>query len=803
MLTTLTTGEGGAQNKTAPQAKQNKKGGASPLLKKAFGGHSIKRPALCAFLLAAFCAALFVLPFVLRRGGSFYVSNDQITQQMPLYRRLAELVHSGQWKYDFNLDLGTGVIEGYAWYNLGSVFMWLQLLFPPAATSYLLGPMIIIKFAAAACFACIYLRRFTKTDIAAVLGGLLYAFCGTAVSNMVFPFEDMYALFPLLPLGMEKAMEGGAGGRSAFARYGFFAVAVALNTLVNPTFFFGAAVFMVLYFVVRTAYGAWRLSIKSFLNLAVQAVLGVGLSGALLFPFVASLLANPRLGVALPFGAQWLLHPLKIYFEILRGLILPPEVLHLNSMMELWDMNSPEFYLPLFGTVPVFAFMLGKKKHWVKGMLLTSLVFLLVPVLNSVFNGFNAVFYTRWNNMPMLFCALATVLCLEDESIPLWRGFALWGGLALAFGGCMALWCTVLGHGGFITYVPLFAVNLAICAAGLLCTALSRKIWAGAPCLFLPAVMVFAVACGGFNLLFNQQDAAVENGSLADVPQKHWGIAQDANLPEGVYRVAAPVSNMYLGHGSPFSFNSTVSPGVFDIQAAFGRNRTSLSKIEYDEPGLWALFGVEYIVTRNSVDEILLPNAQLIGEAGPFYNLFYNPDALPMVLGFTNSFTEESMEILDNTQKSTALLHGLVLGQDNAEKLPYLEKADAAAFSGDESYAEGVAARKQAAAHSVSLGNAELAASITMPQNGALLITLPYDKGWRCTINGQKAQLVKADWGICAVSCPAGEITLKMQYTPPGQTAGVVVTIISFAGILANVFLHKRVKRKRRAATPK
>lgn len=749
------------------------------------------RPKTTAFLCSLATAVAFILPFILLGGGVFYVSNDQITQQLPFTQQIVRNLHSGNFVYDYTLDLGSGLIEGYTWYNLGSVFSLIQYLFPARFTPYLLGPMLILKFAVAGLLSFIWLRRYTRWDVSALIASLCYSFCGMAITNMVFPFQDVYSLFPLLPLAMDLHFE---------QKYtGFFALAVALNILVNPPLFFGTAVFMGLYFACKALHRQYDLTLCNFFALAAQALIGVALSGFILFPFVASLAANPRVGGILPFGKEWFVYVAYRYFEICRSMVLPPEVMHKNSMFLLFDAVSPEGYLPLFGLIPVFAYVVHKRKDWLSRLLLTSFVFLLVPVLNSSFNAFNATYYTRWFYMPMLFAALAVGLFLEDGSISHKPGLWVWGGFAALLVASIVLWRTLFRYDSFITYFPAFWGNLILAAASLAAVLFCRRLWAKSPRALAALTMVFALLTGAFNLTLNQIEAREAFGPLPQLADKTFRAGETTPLPEGVYRTNSPVANQYFGHSSPFSFNSTVSGGIFALQEAFGRQRTSTSIITYEEVGLWALLGVQYILVDPAQPEVPLPNTVFYRE-GPVYSLVENLDALPYVLGFDQIIHQPDVQDLGPAQKSIALLHGLVLSPELFDQWKQdLQPIPAEELGGLE-YAQGVAQRKAMAASQVTLDKNRITATLTMPTAGAVLLTVPQDGGWQCTINGEKAELVTANWGLMAAQCPAGELDIVFTYRPVGSTAGLWATAAGLLALGLTVWWGQSNKKRRLSA---
>lgn len=81
-------------------------------------------------------------PFIYRGGGAFTVVDDFDSQVLPFAAAVWNTIHSddiGQWVW--NLDLGSSLITGFSFYNLGSPFYWISLLFPRGSYPYLAGPL--------------------------------------------------------------------------------------------------------------------------------------------------------------------------------------------------------------------------------------------------------------------------------------------------------------------------------------------------------------------------------------------------------------------------------------------------------------------------------------------------------------------------------------------------------------------------------------------------------------------------------------------------------------------------------------
>ena len=163
-----------------------------------------KGKGLSTFLLALLTAAAFFVPFIIKDSGYFLFYGDFNVQQIPFYKHCHEMLRSGNIGWDFGTDLGVNFIGSYSFYTIGSPFFWLTLPFPTDFVPYLIGPLLILKFACSALTGYLFINRFTRTPEAARIGGLLYAFSGFAVYNIFFNhFHEAIVFFPLLLLSVE------------------------------------------------------------------------------------------------------------------------------------------------------------------------------------------------------------------------------------------------------------------------------------------------------------------------------------------------------------------------------------------------------------------------------------------------------------------------------------------------------------------------------------------------------------------------------------------------------------------------
>lgn len=172
---------------------------------------------LCSLVMAA---AIFGY-FIYKGKGAFTVVSDFNGQQLTFAAsaRQALLANPlGQWVW--NLDLGASLINGFGFYNLGSPFFWISILFSKISFPYLAGFLYILKYVVASVTAYFYIKLFVKDSKYAVIGSLLYAFSGFQTTNlMFFHFHDVVAFFPLMLLGLELVIKDKKYMPFSFLRY--------------------------------------------------------------------------------------------------------------------------------------------------------------------------------------------------------------------------------------------------------------------------------------------------------------------------------------------------------------------------------------------------------------------------------------------------------------------------------------------------------------------------------------------------------------------------------------------------------
>ena len=283
-----------------------------------------------------------------------------------------------------------------------------------------MGPLLILKFACATLTGYVYLHRYTKTRDTALLGAVLYAFSGFSIYNVFFNhFHEAIVFFPLLLAALDEYM--------AARRRGLFALAVCFCCVVNYYFFVGQVTFTLIYFFLRLACKSWRISLRDFLLLALEAVLGVGMACVLLVPSVLAVVQNYRASEYINGWNAVLYNKNQRYLHIIECFFFPPDLPARPNFTPESESKwaSLGAWLPLFSMTGVIGWLQLHRKHWLKKLLWILFLMAMVPFLNSAFQMMNTSFYARWYYMLTLMMALATILSLECSRVD-WKRSISW-----------------------------------------------------------------------------------------------------------------------------------------------------------------------------------------------------------------------------------------------------------------------------------------------------------------------------------------------------------------------------------------
>ncbi len=92
----------------------------------------------------------------------------------------------------------------------------------------------------------------------------------------------------------------------------------------------------------------------------------------------------------------------------------------------------------------------------------------------------------------------------------------------------------------------------------------------------------------------------------------------------------------------------------------------------------------------------------------------------------------------------------------------------------------------------------DIEGKIRLDENMMVYTSIPYDEGWKVTIDGREVETMALGNALLAFDCPSGEHEIRLQYHIPLFFEGATISTMSFLGIL---FYEIYRKKKRLSAT--
>ena len=816
------------------------------------------------FLLSAIIAVAITLPFVIYEWvvtghGVYLYYGDYNAQQLSFYRHCVDAVRHGNFGWDWYTDLGSNFVGSYSYYMLGSPFFWFMCLFPASWAPYLMGPVYILKYIAAAMLAYCYLKRWVKNKDYAVLGALLYAFCGFQIYNTFFnQYHEVVALFPLLLIGMEELVQND--------RKGIFAIAVALNAMCNYFMFAGQVVFCILYFMFRFSDRSFRITLKRFGALALEAVLGAMMSMVLFWPAALGVLGNSRVNRSFATlqavlywkkdgGLYW-----QRYGQILESYFFPPDIPSRVNFFyghtERWASISG--WLPMFGMTGTFALFTTKKRNWLKALIVFLIICSFVPGLNSMFFLGNSSYYARWFYLMVMMMIVGTIIALDTESSR-WKG-ALTASMVAILAIAVPLglrWYddpstekTVDFQLGRAPFPLRFWLYTGIAIAGIWALWFLIKHYRGTKAFTKLLLIATSVTIVVYSCIHIENGKEHSHASDFMVDQCLNGEVELPDPEEDFYRIdfyrtdsISTIDNLGLFWHYPSieCFHTVIPPSIMDFYNLLGYYRSVGSRTLSSWYGVRALTSTRYSLIRQgtngrkvvSVDpeneseyekyedsaswdyvgeengEAVFVKEQFATDKGWRYidtqnkfDIYENDYWLPMGFYYDEFMTEKQFKKLGSGLQRTCLLcNYLVVPDDMADYYSQFMKqvnySDSGRKSANfQSFTKGVEERRSEACENFAWSSYGFTADITTENPEIVFFSVPAENGWSAKVNGNKAEVLTVFAGMMAVEVPAGTSHIEFSYTTNGIGVGAAVTGVGVVLFVAYLLYFKKKKHK-------
>ena len=739
-----------------------------------------------------------LLNIPLEYGGDLKPSWYAFYTELQNLVSLSNLIKNGTLPfYSFKMFLGNNFWASKGFYVLGDIFNYLTLWLPVHFYT-VFEIQTVIKVLLSGSLFYLYLSKINSNHKVNIIGAFSYALSSWVIFFIgQLSFASFYALLPLYLIGIEAYL--------THKKKLLFIAATAVLLFTNYYLFYSLSLFTVLYFSYRyfLIHKGFKNFIPSTLIIIAYYFLGVLMTSVLTIPTVLYMFGSDRVG---GFLFNDLFYMARIYLHQLVALFTPTHTYiylqnpfetgyHTTRELLLWAGSLSALLLP-----QVF---FDEDKQFKKATIIAYLVMMIIlifPMGGSIMHGFSEASF-RWTFLFILFNILISNRYLSNfEKI---NQKVLIGTLLsyLVLGTFVLLFrineMSALGimFQMFPRTLIIYILNFTVLTLVVIVLLFSKK-----HKLTILTLLCFIELAGyaSYNVAFNRMNTDTTweftkraTSVLQSYPNElnNYLNGLDPNNPNLYYRVFVPHDSLYWSYSHNMNihyqlnglmtYDSTYSPSFNDLKNLAPQVKDFESNWIFNikDPNLVDFLNVKYAIV---IDESELPhqdftliNDQYRGSLKIYANDRYRS------LGV--SYTDiTSYSVLDEKYSNdTAILNELLVvkAKDYPEIKTYLQS------------------KNRTFMQNISYYDNQLHGLIESDVSSFMVISLPYDDGWKIQINGQDVKKYQVNGGFIGIPIQAGKNMIDMYFVPEGFKIGFIISAISSILFIA-LFIIDYKKRK-------
>ena len=784
--------------------------------------HSLKNIPIYALLSGILCmmtALTGMLPSIIQHGGFFVSKADYITQQIPFILETKRMFATGTPYWSWNSFLGDNFLGGYAFYTVGSPFVWIATLFSESHILQGITFSILLKFFVCGITSFLYFRIFINKPIYAIIGSLLYTFSSFTILNTQFNhFTDVIALFPLIPTALEVRLY------KKKIIPGLLTFSIFINLLTNYYFFVSSGIFMIIYFLFRFRSEDWKGNkLKDYSAILIEGILGILLTAFLILPAWYKIVEAPRV------EKIWKLRSgIFNILERLRALIMPAGSLENQAFYpQILNWSSIGAFLPVTGAVLTVSYIRQYTRSWLAWLLICLMTISLIAPLNASFNLWSNYSYTRWWYALSLVLALATIkISAQPDKLhnSITRKYYLYG---LIF---LALITVPFILGQFISEKNWFGEEFSlrwtnwygkytsgdkkILKFSCILTAINYILlfviihYHVSPKKILSIICIASTINLGSFIEVNNRTDGVNNGdqslttflsdSVHNTPVKYFyriDFDPTNHMNMGLYQNEPAIEVFHsLQSRSHAEFINTAG---YIENTKSPTNEPSLNKREYID----ALLSVRYFYRYEPFNTQYIPEGFRLKEKKNKTEIYENMNFIPFGYTYDRAICRTVFDSIYRTDplknRCNILLSSIVLEKQDWEKYHSFFRYKGIDTTLNVTW---LSRERNKNASSFFQGNSTgFTSEINLPEENLIFFSVPYDSGFSATVNGKESPIIKANISFMAVKGNKGKNTIIFKYIPPGLKSGILIsiyTLIIFIGYMGIQIFYSFTKRR-------
>ncbi len=663
-----------------------------------------------------------------------------------------------------------------------------------------------------------FLNELKLSNYASLLFGVLYAFSGYVILGgcwTIFSLEAVYAA--LILYGFERWLN--------HQKFVWLVLGITFLTLLQPFFLFMYTLLLAAYAIVRY-YDVKEKNTKLFLIFVGKTI---GLSALAVFIGSYQLLADllqysesPRVGGEASLFARLqqapmfeLANPQLRFSTVFRS--FGSDMIGTGNDYLGWQnyLESPLFYCGIFCLVvfpQFFGFLTKRQKYFYGALTLMFCLPIFFPFFRFAFWAFTGDYYRTFSLVIILL-----LLMFSARALHFIESQGKVNKVVLCVTVLFLLFLLYTPTSQFKTFVNpglrSFAAFLVLIYAALL-LGLSQKSMRHVSKIVL---LLFCIIEIGYfsNITVNKRDVVTKqmlNDKVGYNDYSMEAINYIKQNDKSFFRVnkdysSGPAIHASLNdakvqgfYGTPsyFSFNQKNyikflgDLNVIDVKE---ENSTRWAKGLGDRPLLFSLASGKYWLSKrpdNAVANMGFDSVAKFGDVKVYKNKF----ALPFGFTYNKIISEIEFKKLSPSQKDFCILRACVvpeLDKSSFSGLPYFALADTMAPFTFDSYAAYINDLQKDKFVITKFSENHITGKVTTPQSKALFFSIPFDEGWKATVNGTDVRLYRLNCGLTGLATVNGNNEVTLHFTPRYKKAGGLISIFSifiFVGLIALTYFR-------------
>lgn len=749
-------------------------------------------------LLASF---IFVGPYLIKDLPFVYGGDLQpswyafYTEMQNLISISAIIQHFRLPFYSWSMFLGNNFWSSKAFYGLSDIFNYITLYLPVHFyTAFVIQTVLKIILSGYTFF---LLAKNWKEDFKA---NLLVAIAYALSSWMIYfigqtSFVSFYALFPLYILGIDQYYKK--------SNPILFIISTTLLLFTNFYLSFSMIIFTVLYTYYR--YFLLHYNLKGFYKetslLILYAIIAVSITAVIIYPTALYMFGNDRVGEIKYF---LIFDQIRIYLHQLVSAFVPSElIIYQDNPFETGAHNTREIllYSGSVSALLITQFLSDKNKQYEKATLILFSILIIIfflPIGDSMMQGFSQASF-RWLYLFIFVNLMIAHRYLSDLSLISIKTLKITLVSIVSLLIIVYLISVTLDTG--ITHLldyPRTSGAFVLSIIGLIFAYLIFNKFRKNLLLLLIILTFTELSYAGYlNLVsrrMNPDRTWLFEERVTEMLQSYPNELNDfldslePSNPFEYYRVFVPQESVYWSYSHNMAvhyqlqglmtYDSIYAPSFNDLKTITDEVKAFSSDWLFDirNADLVNFLNTKYAIV---VNESELPHSDftlIVDGYREAFKIYRNELYRPLGTIYTDiidydtykSFYQNDLSLLEST---------LIVHVDDLSSINKL-----------------IGTSNNLSWNAINHYDNHLDGSFVTETNGFMVLTLPYDAGWKIRINGETVKSYQVNGGFIGIPVVQGENILEMDFVPIGFKTGAIVSVLgllSFIVVLLKQFYKK------------